>query len=221
MGLWIEVVLFYVVYVLVHSFFSSSEEMVLLGRERFGLAREKGAGLLGAEMKLVNRFGGLIPYVLVYSQVLEAGSSLAVCGVVVEVIVYIVVKDSVIAYLKSLKVFFPARSKLPLNPSGHTFMFVNGVFVLFPVCYEGLRRGRVSGVLALVIVGEYNRLLSETIRHYHTFHDVALGVVVFCVFRALVYPVRRAYGSYSYTNEWGIPEYVLVAAAVGVAIVAA
>lgn len=200
MGLCIEVFLLYSLYILFYSVFNSSEERVLVGREPLG-------PLESAEAFIVRRFGCIIPYSLVSFQVLEKCSAQSLFGVILEIVVYTIIKDSVIIYIKGLKVFSGASVRLPVNPSGHTFMFLNGIYVLCPVVYNDLRsKKRVRGCISAAVVYEYNRLLISTITHYHTFTDVALGAISFLVFRALVRPVRGLYGESTYEKEWGVQE---------------
>jgi len=209
------VFLLYAVYVLFFSLFHSSEENVILGKS----VGESYFSRL--ELKVVNSLGCAIPYSLVFFEVFERSSPMKIAGVVVEVLVYMMVKDSLVTYIKNLCLFPPGSTKLPLNPSGHTFMFLNGIFVLLPVLIKNIRKRSPMCILSLFVVYEYNRLLCNTALYYHTFYDISLGVILFSLFRALVQPVRRVYEEGARKSEWGVPGYVVFSLCVfGVAVCA-
>lgn len=139
------------------------------------------------------------------------------CAVVSEMLVYSMVEGSVSAYIKDMHLYLSPGSRLPLNPSGHTFMFLNGIFLLLPLVYAEVVRPVLSlsrpkrvltGTLSLLVLYEYNRLLCQTVQYYHTFTDVACGVFLLCMFRAVTAPVRRTYRPITYQNEWGFMEYM-------------
>ena len=201
MAVLIEVFLGYTLYVLLFSFCNSSEESVILGWQA-------GNFLLQLEESLVNRVGCLIPYSLVYLQAVHGRSLFVLAALVAEIIAYALVKDSVVVYLKGLNLFLSPRSKVCINPSGHTFMFLNGVFLLVPVVSRGIKRRDPRVLLPALIFYEYNRMLCNTALYYHPFCDVALGVIIFCLFRSLVCPVRKVYEMSSYRNEWGVKGYL-------------
>ncbi|KAI5172650.1 hypothetical protein NEFER03_1706 [Nematocida sp. LUAm3] len=197
----------YVAYVLLYSFFHSSEEKVILGRPYH-------SSFHYIEMKVIDRFGCIIPYSLVYTQLLRNTSLLGILGVLSEIVAYIVVKDTLIVYVKEMNIFISGRSQIPLNPSGHTFMFLNGVYILIPVLFVNLRRRSLLCILSSFVIYEYTRLLIETVTYHHTFYDVSLGVIFFYLFRAVTNPIRRAYGHVIYTNEWSEREYAMGAVAI-------
>ncbi|KAI5185151.1 hypothetical protein NEHOM01_0656 [Nematocida homosporus] len=205
----VDVFLLYVVYVLCFSLLNSSEERVILGGPPLVLLRS-------LEMQVIDRVGCLIPYVLVYMEVVRKGSWLAVLGVISEVVVYVVVKDTVIVYVKEMHVFLSGGSLLPLNPSGHTFMFLNGVYVLIPVAYSNRWSRRWVCLVSGLIIAEYSRLMMETATYYHTFSDVGFGVLFFFLFRGLVSPVRRVYRTATYCNEWSEKGYFVASLGLGV-----
>ncbi|KAH9386760.1 uncharacterized protein NEMAJ01_1656 [Nematocida major] len=209
MALFVEVFLLYGVYILLYSCFNSSEERVLVGRKTLGFCES-------IEVLVVHRLGCLIPYVLVYAQILSRSSMHALFGLLAEIAAYIIVKDSVIVYIKDLKIFTRSCTHLPINPSGHTFMLLNGIFILCPVLYNDCRlRRRGMALVSAAVIFEYNRLLISTVTYYHTFLDIALGVATFLLFRALVRPVRSLYRESAYENEWGVQGYFFMCAAVG------
>ncbi|KAI5189414.1 hypothetical protein NEMIN01_0477 [Nematocida minor] len=200
MGLYVEVFMLYSTYILLFSLFNSSEDRVIVGRGAMGF-------LESIEVFIVHKFGCLIPYTLVCAQILNNPSLMGVFAVLCEMVVYIIIKDSVIVYIKDLKIFTSSCVRLPLNPSGHTFMFLNGIYILCPILYNDfLSNRKILSCLSGMVIYEYNRLLISTITYYHTFLDVALGVIAFLLFRALVNPVRSVYGKSAYTNEWGVQQ---------------
>lgn len=198
MSLCVEVFIAYAAGVLLFSLLVSSEERVMAGREAF-------SGIGRVEVFVVQRFGCLIPYALVSMHAFRESFVPALPGILAEIAVYVFIKDAVIVYVKDLKVLLSPFDQLPINPSGHTFMFLNGIYIVLPVLYSDIiDRRKVRAVLSLCVLCEYNRLLMSTVTYYHTFTDVALGMAAFLLFRGMVYPVRRVYKRSTYTNEWGI-----------------
>lgn len=202
MSVRVEVFAAYGMYVLLYSIMHSCEESVVLGRPRE-------IWLQQMEIRLLNSVGGLLPYLAMCKEVLKKGSSFSALVLVLEVAAYIGVKIFAFSYLKERKVFLFEDAKLPLNPSGHTFMFLNGIFLLIPLAYSALKDSLYLCFLYCVVLYEYNRLLMETAAYHHTFFDVAIGAAIFCFFRAFVTSARKAYNIGAYKNEWKEKEYFL------------
>ncbi|KAI5189073.1 hypothetical protein NECID01_0428 [Nematocida sp. AWRm77] len=202
----VEVFTCYMVYVLLFSLCHSSEESVLLGRGE--------AGVLGRlEASFVSAFGCVVPYLCVYFQTMHGESLVGTVCLVGELVLYAAIKDSVVVYIKRLNLFLSRTAKLSVNPSGHTFMFLNSIFILMPVVHRGLKRKSPFVLGPFFIIYKYNRMLCDTVLYYHTFCDVALGVVFFCLFRSFVVPLRRGYEE-SCRYEWGSKRYLQFAAGV-------
>ncbi|KAI5181206.1 hypothetical protein NEOKW01_1425 [Nematocida sp. AWRm80] len=209
---YIDIFVLYIVYVIVFSFFNSSEDIVIMGKQSLDTIQR-------LEVLIVNRMGCIIPYFLLYVQliIIDDMTILSIISIITEVIVYVIVKDTIITYVKELRIYRSPELKLPLNPSGHTFMFLNGIFLMIPITFYNYNNHMyILFICSVLTVYEYNRLLIETIRYYHTFSDICMGVIFFCLFRAVVYPVRRVYSKYQYKNEFKVQEYFFLSVIISI-----
>lgn len=202
MGVRAEVFAAYGLFILSYSLLHSCEERVILGRPAE-------AWVLQLEMRVLNATGGLIPYLAICREVIKRRSSAVALILLFEIGVYTGIKRFAFSYLKNRRVFLSSTARLPLNPSGHTFMFLNGIFILLPVAYKTRNECPFLFYMCCFFLYEYNRLLIETTTYYHTFFDVAVGVIIFCLFRAFSTSTRKAYCVSAYKNEWKEKEYII------------
>lgn len=216
----------YVCLLLAYSLVNSRERRVIMGKR----GKEERLGSL--EIGLLNNAGWVIPSMITYAYGYiraEKKPSWLLLGIFLfsEIAIYWILKESLVAYIKDRKLFFSDSSLLPFNPSGHTMMFLNGVFLSLPVIHDAYSMvsagpsplSLVFLVLSGLVVYEYHRVMLITITSYHTFTDVLGGVVLFCLFRILVLPVRKAFSRGTlYEGEWGMRGYALVSLAGAAAI---
>ncbi|KAI5166413.1 hypothetical protein NEIRO03_1011 [Nematocida sp. AWRm78] len=155
----------YTLYILLYSWFNSSETAVISG---YG----NSSWVYALEIFIVNKCGYILPYIVSYAHAREI-QSIFYMGM--EVGLYFVFTQ-IIGYIKEARIFL-LSNKLPVNPSGHTFILLNGIHILLNIN---------PSLLIVILMYEYNRILTHTIEYYHTFIDVFLGICIYYVYRYVI-----------------------------------
>ncbi|KAI5136113.1 hypothetical protein NEAUS06_1758 [Nematocida ausubeli] len=157
----------YVLYIVLYSLFNSSEEAVIFGYVNT-------ARLYAWEIFIVNKCGFILPYIVSHLH----GHKVHIRGIfhtMTEIFMYFVF-TSIIGWIKDARIFL-GDNKLPINPSGHTFILLNGMHILLNVN---------RSIPIVILIYEYHRVLIHTVEYYHTFIDIFIGVAMHYAYRYIL-----------------------------------
>jgi hypothetical protein len=156
------------------------------------------------EFFLVSRLGWLLPALSTHVYIaLKGRGILAVLSGLSEYTLFILLK-SLMTWVKRMQIILPGHT-LPFNPSGHTLMLLNGIFLLTPILVDSTRRHPLLPLSIALLLYFYHSCLLVTLQNHHTFVDILAGMGMFLLLRALLAPLRGMMPPGTvYAGEWGV-----------------